>query len=286
MLKRIHDGHIQIYQSEDLKQDCRYKYVYKFFSHTSSESEKIHIYENDKFPIELVYKTRGYMFIKGKRISNKKIIDSLPMLPNFDKQFNKTMYVDLNQHFNINTIAVIQCVPYKNVSPLVLKDVMFKFDNEEVLSQLKNIDELYQKEVNDSFKKFNIKNINSWVEQIVDTCPLSSLTGMPYSYQEVITNNDFKITKNKNNTEFTICYDIRSNKEFEIIKELEQREDDNQYVIFYENYNNRLKEIKEKLKKKKLTYQPVKNISDDICIKVLWKDLKSLDISWNILDFL
>ena len=84
MLKLIHDGHIKIFQSENLKQEHRYRYSYKYFN----TADKIHIYESDKFPLELLYKTKGYLFIKAKRMSNKKIIESLPVLPNFEQSFN------------------------------------------------------------------------------------------------------------------------------------------------------------------------------------------------------
>ena len=59
-------------------------------------------------------------------------------------------------------------------------------------------------------------------------------------------------------------------------------EDQNQKVIFYETYNNKLKDVIEKCDEKKIKYTK----KNDYSIELKWSDLNSLGLKWNITDFI
>lgn len=309
-LRLLHDGHIKIYIGE-INQKCRYKFIYR-----NSVNGSISKSETDEFPLELIYSNCGYLFVNGKRNTISKYINKLPTVETlYDEDIRRTRYINLSKYFDEDSIVIVKCSGLKSTPVKMLKEIVLNITSDPITK----IDNLYShviEEIEENFTTNNIKNIDDWIKYLELNCPINSINKLPFGYSSYISNNMFKtkkaLTIDDIKESLELCYDIRLNKvkqtkhkdvnslnEIDIIKAIEQYEDQDQYVIFYNNMNNRIKEVKKKLKEKGLEYEPVdirkllignpelrKKDSTDIAIKVKWSDLNKLGIQWTYSDFI
>lgn len=300
-IKLVHDGHVKIYLGK-ISQPKKYRFAYRSLTGVPM------CMDTDKFPLEQVYSQVGYLFVNGVKNTVNKYVNRLPRIEAFDQDNRRTHYVNLSKYFDDTTSVVIKCSPVKYMSPKMLHEIVLRISEEPI----KKIESMYQhivESINTNFEHTGVTTVNKWIEYICQNCPVDSITGLPFRYEEIINNDTFKsgkLTVEDIKNKLSICYDMRIDKqltgkvkELGIVKAIEKYEDQNQMVVFYNNYNNRIKEVKQKMKEKGLQYYPVdvrklvnKNphLKDldptDIAIRLQWNDLNSLGIKWKITDFL
>jgi hypothetical protein len=279
--EKLFSGYIQIYKNNILtktKQTKKYLYIYRPLT-INNENDSIKIYESDTFPDYLTLSTTGYMFVKTK--------NKLPLLPEFDIRQFKTNFQDFNTFFDknieANTLIKISPLSYNKKNKLTTHPIVV--DEYNYLMNLNsnsklNINKLKQNWYND-LNKNDITTSLKWFQYIKSHCPISSQLGIVYNYYDEINNNTFKTKPTFE--DICIYYDIKSEDEFEIMKDIElEFEDEEEMVTFYETYNHKLLEVKSKCDDKKIKYK----ILNDISIELKWKDLNSLNLNWKITDFI
>lgn len=302
-LRLIHDGHVKVYLG-DLKQEHKFKFIYR-----DNYSNVTRVCCKDTFPLELVYTHSGYLFVKGKRNTIAKQLNKLPLLEDiYENDMRKTRYIDLSKYITKETSVVVKCCGFRSAPVKMLKEYVFNISTSPI-TKIDLLCESLVEEIEEHFKCLNISNIDEWIAYLEQNCPMNSSNKLVFGYPDHITNAMFK-SNNKLVPEeirdtLELQYDIRINKEItkhlcelDIVKAIEQYEDQDQYVIFYNNMNNRIKEVKAKLKEKGYEYEPVdirkfimknpelrKKDSTDIAIKVKWNELNDLGIEWTLSDF-
>ena len=245
---KISDGYIQIYVNnipKQTKQTSDYLYFYKTFD---SENDKVCVYKSDEYPDVLTLNTYGYMFVKNG--------DEIPILPKYPVYEYKTNFVDFNTYFhkNVDANVVIKFSPSINFlesHPSLINEYNYLTK----LNKNKKIDVQHLKtDWIKSIEQCSIKSSLDWFEYISKNCPTNSVYDLPYNYYSKINNSVFD--KVPTLDDIVVYYDIKSTDEYSIIEDIELTfENKNQNVIFYETYNNKLKDVKKRLlhQAKKLT---------------------------------
>lgn len=282
LVKRLHYGRVEFFLYDKFKQPERYRFVYK-------NSENVLIHDSSDYPEDLIQHNCGYLFIKGKRNTLKQRIEDEEEIPYMYEEIpfddRNTFHSNLENLFMEDTRYVIKCIPKHNSThPLLVHDATFLFSSDEdesIKNNISNIFKMYEDELLKTIEEEKIHNISSWVKYLTKFCPINDL-GMPICFNREIRDKDFKDKLKIDQNNVILIYDTKTKKEFQIIKTIEQFEDKNKEIVFYETYNNVLPEVKKRLKKMN---KPFKEISD-IAIKVRWGDLNELGMTWRITDFI
>lgn len=292
-VKRLHYGRVEIFMYDKFKQPERYRFVYRdgdnVLTHDGIYAGSVVIHDSPTYPEDLIQKHTGYLFIKGKRNTIKDKIEEEEQIPYMYEEIliddRNTVHSNLENLFEEDTRYVIKCIPkHDSTHPLIVHDATFLFSSDEdesIEKNITNIFKMYEEKLTETITEEKIHNISSWVKYLIKFCPINDL-GMPICFKQEIRDKDFKDKLKINQDNVILMYDTKTKKEFQIVRTIEQFEDKNREIIFYETYNNILPEVKKRLKKMN---KPFKEVSD-ISIKVRWGDLNELGMTWKITDFI
>ena len=286
-VKRLHYGYTEIFLYDKFKQPERYRIVYKKLG-------TVYVEDRTSYPEDIVGTYVGYLFIKGKRNTiKKKLEDELDCYDEeipytyeeVPKDDRNTIHLNLEHLFDEKTRYVIKCVPKHNsVHPLLIRDYSFLFEDDSdkaIEENISNIFKTYKEKLMETIKEEKINSITSWVNYLTKTCPINEI-GLPICFNKQIYERDFRGELKIDSSNVMLIYDTKTKKEFQIIKTIEQFEDKNRKVVFYETYNNILPEVKARLR---ALDKPFKELNE-ISIELRWCDLNDLGLKWKITDFI
>ena len=250
---------------------------------------------------------RGYIFTYNSKIPKFRILhDDEDDSEKFD---NSTYPECLDQYFpsadKDNVDIIFKCIPKndKIVSPRFVESLIIRSDSlhllerksyEDALSHKngisKTISEKLLKLLNTNLSTY--KNMQEWIERVVDTCPLD-VEGDPIKFPDEITMKD--INEDVKHDDIFVMYDYRPTKssksrktdyDYENLLETsieDAFEDPELPIKVFDNYNGILERMKKECDSQRIEYKYDKKNN---CIVIAFKNLRKLKMTYDMTDFL
>lgn len=189
----------------------------------------------------------------------------------------------------ISCTATNAVVPVQFVDPLIIRcnsKQLVNNEEKDISKMSMHLKNNIEKIINQTLKSNNIPDIATWLHMIMNNCPLND-NDMPFRYPSIITESLFKSKSVKlNSSNISFGYDFRAeNYEFEssFIHAFEKAfTNGKRKVVIYDTYNRLLSKIIDEFDKKGYKY----TYADNHAIEVMLSDLWSLDIDYEITDFI
>lgn len=248
---------VQAYYADKVKLNKQFLLIYK------TADNEVKSIEADVIPIQLFTICYGFLFVKDQKTK-------FPLIAKFERVPSyKTNYANLESYFinNSDSNTIIKVTGSNKCSPRITDDMIsgFNFTKDDFLDKHKLIESFINKQ-----KK--LESPEDWFNYVCKTCP-------PYNYADMI--NDASFKKEITFEDISIYYDIHSEFEMDIIKNIESTfENLNQVVLIRQTYNNLVEQIVSKCRSKKIKYK-----LEPEGVKLKYSDLLKLDITYLITDF-
>ena len=257
----------------------------KKFIYVISVNGKIVNANSDSLPL-LFYLpiTRGYIFTYLDKVD-------LNIGVNIPVDIDNSTYPEcLDVYFggNPDIDLILKCKPKTShiVSPAFSSEIIIRTNSHELM-KMDSISKYVMGVVNGHLNSF--KNVEEWVDYILTYCPLDNELN-PIRFPKKINNIMMKVKVSKKDV--FVSYDYRpmgvSNKSYkeenELITAIEDAfESPSMKVVITDSYNGLSGRIKKELDKKGLAY---KYNSSDKSIVVSLKNLRSIDMTYDLIDFI